>query len=149
MTQVISFRSKMEALSHGEPVAAHISATLAANAGRFLADSQRTWLPSTGDAVRCSSRFLIRFRLFEVVENVAGALLGAGILPGAKPLQGAVEKLSTAGNGRYHPYNKVEAEEDGFLCRSRGEAVHCVGARKAAAGELRLHLEAIELPLAH
>lgn len=60
-----------------------------------------------------------------------------------------MEELGTAEEGCYHPNDEVEAEEDGLLCRTGGEAVHGVGAGKAAAGELGLHLEAVELPLAH
>lgn len=60
-----------------------------------------------------------------------------------------MEELRTAEEGCYCPDDEVEAEKDGLLCRTGGEAVHSVGAGKAAAGELGLHLEAIEQPLAH
>lgn len=60
-----------------------------------------------------------------------------------------MEELGTAEKGCNRPNDKVEAEEDGFLCRAGGEAVHGVGAGEAAAGELGLHLEAIEQPLTH
>lgn len=67
----------------------------------------------------------------------------------AEPLHGAVEELCTAGDSCYHPHDEVEAEEDGFLCWTGGEAVHCVRAGEAAAGELGLHLEAVQKPLSY
>lgn len=73
----------------------------------------------------------------------------SGGLAGAEPLDGAVEELCTAGDGCYHSNDEVEAEEDGFLCGAGGETVHGVRAGEAAAGELCLHLEAVEKPLSH
>lgn len=154
--KVVSFGLKSLSLSHHQRSGADISTPLVfvAEAGCFPAASQRPTLqfPTAGSAVWCrSSWFPLQLRFFQVVEVLAGAgvLRDERIPLGAKPLNGAVEKLSPAGDCRYHPYNKVEAEEDGFLSRSGGEAVHRVGAREAAARELRLHLEAVELPLAH
>lgn len=105
---------------------------------------------------RCfSRRFLLQLRLLlECVEVLAdvGALRGEGPPPPpprAEPLLGAVEKLYAAGNRCHQPYDEVEAEEDCFLGGAGGEAVHGVRARKAAAGELGLHLEAVQQPLAH
>lgn len=89
--------------------------------------------------------------MLEVAEVLALAerLRGQVSLVGAKQLCGAVEKLHAAGDGCDDPYSKVEAKEDSFLCRAGGEAVHCVGAREAATGELGLHLEAIQPPLSY
>lgn len=72
----------------------------------------------------------------------------AGRLPWAEPLKRAIEKFYNTGKGCYHPHNEVKAEEDGLLRGARGEAVHRVGAREALAGEIRLHREAIQQPLA-
>lgn len=74
-------------------------------------------------------------------------VLRDGMPATAKPLDGVVEKLDAAGKGCYCTNDEVEAEEDGFLRGAGGEAVHCVGTRKAAAGELGLHLEAVQEPL--
>ena len=82
----------------------------------------------------------------EVLADVGG-IRGDGLPAWAEPLLGAVENLCAAGDGCYQPHGEVEAEEDCFLCGARGEAVHRVGARKAAAGELGLHLEAVQPPL--
>lgn len=65
-----------------------------------------------------------------------------------EPLQRGVEKLGAAGDGRNHADDEVKAEEDGLFGRTGGEAVHGVRAGEAVAGELGLHLEAVEPPLA-
>lgn len=83
----------------------------------------------------------------EVLADVRGGIRGDGPPAWAEPLLGAVENLCAAGDECYQPHGEVEAEEDCFLCGARGEAVHCVGARKAAAGELGIHLEAVQPPL--
>lgn len=93
-----------------------------------------------------SSPFLL-LHIEEVFTDALRALVLRGLRTRAEPLYGAVEELRTAEEGCYRPDDEVEAEKDGLLCRTGGEAVHGVGAGKAAAGELGLHLEAIEQPL--
>lgn len=78
-----------------------------------------------------------------------GRSAAAATVTEAEPLDGAIEQLDAAGDQRHQANDEVEAEEDGFLSRAGGEAVHRVGAGEAAAGDPGLHLEAIELPLAH
>ena len=121
-----------------------LSTALLRTSLQLQAAGRTLWpLPSSGQLL-----LLLLLAVLEVLA-VAGALYGEGLLARAKPLHGAVETLGTAGNGRYHPDSEVEAEEDGFLCGAGGEAVHRVGAGEAATGELGLHLEAVQLPLAH
>lgn len=90
--------------------------------------------------------FLLHIKVF---VDAARALFLQGLRARAEPLYGAVKEFRTAEEGCYRPDDEVEAEKDGLLCRTGGEAVHGVGAGKAAAGELGLHLEAIQQPLAN
>lgn len=163
--------SNREVLSHQEHLAGDVSPSpgararfsLGAHAGVFPAGVAplRTALGLHAVAAQLSQPVLLprglRPLLFAVVEVLA---LAVGFLPvrtatatlaavEAEPLDGAIEQLGAAREQRHQAHSKVEAEEDGFLGRAGGKAVYRVGTGEAAAGELGLHLEAVELPLAH
>lgn len=155
MDLITSLEENLAGISHHQHLAVYISAAFlfATDAAALPAAALPQWPCLQTHALRCHlwPWLLLWLLLLLVLEIMAGAgvLLAEGILPRAKPLCGAVEKLNAAGNSWNHSYSKVEAEEDCFLHGAGGEAVHCIGAGKAAAGKLGIHLEAIKVPLAH